>query len=478
MDDVFTAAEVGRMRQAMLLGTARVTIPMPAALTATLAGSETETGLALLVLVGQRQRFERPQTATAEVVEAATRLHQDPLPILPENARRLFRRLLTSVEKPLAGGVVPAARRRLALAGYRPHPFDLPSLVAHLDATADVLTLSERAYLALIETRPETSAPRLFDEEITADTWLEFPKAQRRTFLRKLRARDAEAGRLLLEQCWANEQAAMRSELLAVLATGLGTADVAFLESLAKDRAESVRSIATRLLSQVRGNAAHSTRLAEAAKCFERSGKLKSALAKAGLADAGVNFAAPKAGSARERATALERLFDGIGLPDLVSATGTDSAALLAALPADNVVADHLLATARAASDAETVRCIAEHRVGAAAAHDYLGGHELFEIVQALGGPLSQACGAHVLASPGLAKAMAVFNANAERPQLKDDGTLVLTATLMPNELMRTFLAMLSPLLPSAARSAHDFAELALCLAGPAAPETQAKASR
>ena len=50
---------------------------------------------------------------------------------------------------------------------------------------------------------------------------------------------------------------------------------------------------------------------------------------------------------------------------------------------------------------------------------------------------------------------------------LKDDGTLVWTAALLPSELLPSFISMTASLPPAATRNARDFVDLVLALETP-----------
>ena len=84
-----------------------------------------------------------------------------------------------------------------------------------------------------------------------------------------MRSKDAAAGLALLEACFAQEPAALRSELVFALRAGLSAGDRTFLEGLAKDRAESVRATAARLLSLLPGTDAYAGRLNRAMASFK-----------------------------------------------------------------------------------------------------------------------------------------------------------------------------------------------------------------
>ena len=78
-------------------------------------------------------------------------------------------------------------------------------------------------FLALTQTGATEDEPReqLFHEAISAENWRSFGKSARVRFLQELRAKDAAAGLTLLEACFAQEPAALRSELAFALRAGL-----------------------------------------------------------------------------------------------------------------------------------------------------------------------------------------------------------------------------------------------------------------
>src|SRR5262249_7199833 len=158
-----------------LLGIARQPIVPPETLKPLLAAAapDRDPALALLALAGQQQRFQ--QGGVFEKVEAtpeaAQRLHQDQRPILPEPARPALLRLASGVEKGAADAVLSVAVRRIAAAGFRLHPFDLPSLIAHIKGDAQCLGLAERAFLALVSDAAVADAAGLLHGEATRETW-------------------------------------------------------------------------------------------------------------------------------------------------------------------------------------------------------------------------------------------------------------------------------------------------------------------
>jgi hypothetical protein len=449
-----------RIRQAFLLGLARQPVVPPPSLTGLLPRAS-EPALALLALAGQRQRFAGPpRPAAGDVPDAARRMHADPRPILPPGARRALNRLAGSVEKSQAGGVMPIALRRISMAGCRPHPFDLPDLARHIKADAENVGLAERAYLALIAPEADEDAVKaLFFDRITADNWITFPKAQRRTFVAAMRRDNPAEGRALVESVWKTEPAPVRAALLEALAVGLGAADKPFLDRLATDRADSVKQAALRLLARMPTAEAFRQRVAAAAQCFKRTGKgVGRVMAALGIGGEGtLTFAPP----GELTFAALDLLFSGMPLQALADAVGVSPGEIIAALPEDeHHVRNLLFDSAVEADNTATVQSIIKARLFASQA---LAGHVIMPLATAARLPVDQDTAARLLASPAWRKAIGELAA-ATTAVPKDDGRFVFTAALMPREAMPDFVASLAPLNPVTTRAARDFADLILAL--------------
>jgi len=78
--------------------------------------------------------------------------------------------------------------------------------------------------------------------------------------------------------------------------------------------------------------------------------------------------------------------------------------------------------------------------------------------------PLSAESGNAVLWSVAWQATLQRFKGATTPVAMKDDGTLVWTAAVLPAELLPSFQEMLAPLLATTTRSARDFAELVLTL--------------
>jgi hypothetical protein len=449
-----------RIRQAFLLGLARQPVAPPPSLTGLLPPG-CEQVLALLALAGQRQRFAGPpRPAAGDVPEAARRLHADPRPIPPPGARRALNRLSGSVEKSLAGGVMPIALRRVGAAGFRAHPFDLPDLARHIKADAENVGLAERAYLALVAPEADEDAVKaLFFDRITADNWTTFPKTQRRTFVAAVRRENPAEGRALIESVWKTEPAPVRAAVLEALAVGLGEDDKPFLDKLATDRADSVKQAALRLLARMPSAEAFRQRVATAAQCFKRTGKgVGRVMAALGIGGEGTLTFAPASGLTF---AALDLLFSGMPLKALAEAVGVTPAEIIGALPEDeHHVRKLLFDSAVEAGDTTTVQSIIKARLLSSQA---LAGHVIMPLATAARRPLDHDSAARLLAAPAWRNAISdMAGASAAVP--KDDGRFVFTAALMPREAMPAFVASLSAAPLSATRAARDFADLVLAL--------------
>jgi len=468
---VLSAQDLGRVKQAMLLGLARqpLVIPDPLQPLAT-AAAERDPALTVLALAGQQHRFQRPpQPAGVEQVpEAARRLHQDPRPILPEAARRALLRLANGVEKVWADAILSVAARRVAARGFRLHPFDLPRLIADIKADARCLGLAERAYLAL--TASAEAAGTVLDNEITRENWTGFQKIHRIAFLRSERRKHPASTRALLEDVFKSEPANVRGDLLGALDVGLGVDDLPFLESLANDRADSVRTVAARLVAAVPGTPAFAARLSEAARCFARSNlSVGGILNRIGLADAAaVTFKPPASASGGERHTSLARLFEGFSAAEIGAAAGLTASEVIAAIPCDDD-AIHAAFSQRAARDDDTATLmqLAEAKLTAAGTNSRTAAPVLAWLADALSEPASLGFGHCLLGSAAFQAALQRLQ-EAETPAaMKDDGTLIWTAAVLPTPLLPSFLAKIEPLLPATSRAARAFVDLALALEAP-----------
>jgi hypothetical protein len=245
------------LARSFLLGTGRNPAPIDAAFKRLAGSADGASELAALALLGQRMRFRKPGPAPAPDEMPAV---ADPRAIVPDAARALMRRLLGSkdgTDDDIANLAVADAcnRRRL-----RPHPFDLPRLSGFVKRHGELLGATASAWAARGEAEAQPAS--FFDADAIDETnWTLARPAARTAFIAALRAREPERARALVEASFASDAAPVRARLLGALARGLSAADVPFLESLAKDRAPSVREEAQRLLKFIPGTPASQDRL-------------------------------------------------------------------------------------------------------------------------------------------------------------------------------------------------------------------------
>lgn len=91
--------------------------------------------------------------------------------------------------------------------------------------------------------------------EIVEETdWQVGSSEARQQFLQRYRQRAPDAARALLESTWAQETAKERTVFLSVLRSGLSRADEPFLEQCMRDRSQTVRTEAARLLAGLAGS--------------------------------------------------------------------------------------------------------------------------------------------------------------------------------------------------------------------------------
>lgn len=464
--------DLARMRQAMILGTARHPLTQPPSLARVIASAEpgTDPARIALVIAAQRLRFERPAGGqAAPAPTAAQQMHADARPIIQPPVRRALTRLSNAVAKGDAARVMQAAVAQIAAAGQRPHPFDLPWLMPHLKGNPACLGLAERAYLALTEKATTADQPSLLHAQITAENWGDFPKGHRRAFLMKQRAAAPAAARALLESVWKSEPAPVRGELLEALAVGLSPDDLPFLEALAGDRADSVKTAAAGLIARVPGTPAHAARLAEAAACFQKVSGIKSLMSRIGFSGVAgeVTFVAPKGSmpgqsAATQQAAATAALFDGLGLGDLATATGTSTAQLLAAIGDDDTLIAALMAAAVARGDDANHTLLFDHKVQVLVHCSDLHPHTLMPLQAVSRGPMQPSTAESLLTSPAWAGLIARLS--SPETANRDYGELKYVAMLMPTSVMPRFLAAIETVQSAGAREARTFAEFVLAL--------------
>jgi hypothetical protein len=177
--------------------------------------------------------------APASPIEPRPLLPALPLPIVPEAVRPRLRRALTrksaaSIERPLVELVT--AR------GFAMHPADW--MPASRDDWAPDLYAPWLDWISG-ENRSEAAS------DLTIDTYDQWSWAERRVELAALRRRDPAAARAIIVAKAATEPAERRLKLIELLEANLSPSDGEFLASLANDRSDRVRALASACLARI-----------------------------------------------------------------------------------------------------------------------------------------------------------------------------------------------------------------------------------
>jgi hypothetical protein len=219
--------ELAAAAQCFALGLTRA--PLPPRSAGSLAADQP---LKLLALAGQAARFTRLAVPEAfDPISSDT----DPRPIITDRARMAIARVEPTGSDIASMALADAmARRRVRL-----HPFDFPLLAPFINANAATLGGTALGFAAAGDkVEIERDA---FADSLDEDNWTRGGPARKAEFLRSIRATDAERGRNLLETVFRSFKAESRLALVRVLRNGLSAADLPFLESLAGDRAPTVK---------------------------------------------------------------------------------------------------------------------------------------------------------------------------------------------------------------------------------------------
>ncbi|HEY6257024.1 MAG TPA: DUF5691 domain-containing protein [Xanthobacteraceae bacterium] len=312
---------------ALLAGTARQPIDFARLLGGAISSGDPKSSLKALVLTGQALRFERPAPPSeyaAVLARNATRAN------VPEALRPMLVRLFgegksgVSPEDNLALGMALALER----GRLQPHPFDFPRMDGFLRAHAERLGPDVCAWMDRGKASEEKRG--YFDIEVLDDgNWHEAMPARRQRYIEDRRRQDADAARALVEAVWSNEGADLRLRLLQALRSGLSSADRAFLEGLAKDRAPRVRELAERYLSRLPGPAGQNTALKSVMERIVRgqTGLLRKLPT--------LKLELPATVKGDDWRDWVARSFEDVELEELANAQGLQSAEMIAAAAPD-----------------------------------------------------------------------------------------------------------------------------------------------
>ena len=250
------------LTRAAVAGTSRETQPeggLPTDyLFAGVAGTSPERNL--LLRAGARAVYRaagrRPETRAEPPVPAP----EETLPPCSANAAEVIRSLLTGRRDP----ILREALDRLRLAGLRLPPALLPDVLnveqKELRSTVAAVLGKRGRWLATLN--PEWGGTEAGEHGAESDetVWEEGALPERLDALRRVRGRDANRGRLLVEDAWKSEKAEARVAFVEALDDGISLHDEPFLERALDDRSVRVREAAAALLARLPGSA-HAERM-------------------------------------------------------------------------------------------------------------------------------------------------------------------------------------------------------------------------
>jgi Family of unknown function (DUF5691) len=217
------------------------------------AGSDA-TPARLLALAVQAQLHALPPAPDVFDTSTAAR---DERPIVPKDVRPLILRLVTGKGNPPDDPAALALAQGLDRHGYRLHPFDVPRVAPFVRKHSALLGL------ALAEAEGAGSDHWSSWETLDEANWMLATPARKANFIAELRLTDAANARALVEAQLPLEKAEVRLRLIDALGARLSSADRPLLESLAGDRAPTVKRAVTRLLARLPGTGAAEAQIAE-----------------------------------------------------------------------------------------------------------------------------------------------------------------------------------------------------------------------
>jgi hypothetical protein len=317
------AASAEGLARSFMLGSARQPLPVSEALGGLVDPGDDKAPLKALALLGQRQRYLRRALA---VEKPAAPMFADSR-ALPAPALRTPLLSLLSGKNGRHDDVVAAAiADALSRRGLKLHPFDLPRLDAFAREHRERLGASAIAWAErnAPADEAEDAGASYFFETITESNWRQGRPVQKAAFIRTLRKREPARARDLVVAAFPTEPAQVRLGLLRALAIGLSGEDQPFLETLAKDRAPTVREAATDLLGRLPGSPQSKARLEEAI------GRVKTA--RAGIFRHKRSFSLEQPATIRDwqREGWALSTFAGIGLDQLAGGLGVGIEDLIA----------------------------------------------------------------------------------------------------------------------------------------------------
>lgn len=305
--------------EALMQGTGRRPLQPAGILGEGIAAGDDATSARMLALAVQAQLHDLPAPPTVfDEVAAAP----DMRPIVPEAVRPMILRLVTGKGNPPDDAAAFALAQGLERHGLRLHPFDVPRLAPFVRKHAEILGIapgegegpaSAATAWALWETLDETN-------------WMLATPARKANFIADLRLADPAKARALVEAQLPLEKAEVRLRLIDALGAGLGSDDRPLLESLAADRAPTVKRAVTRLLARLPGTGAAEAQIAELLSRITRGST--------GLLRRRITLSLQMPANVKSAAAEIDWLatnFGGIGCSALAGGLGMTPTALLEA---------------------------------------------------------------------------------------------------------------------------------------------------
>lgn len=453
---------------ALMQGTGRRPLQPAGVLGAGLEAGSDATSARLLALAVQAQLHALPPPP--DVFEASAAAH-DERPIVPEHVRSLIVKLVTGKGNAPDDPAALALAQSLDRHGYRLHPFDVPRLTPFVRKHADLLGIAQA------EAEGETGNHWASWETLDETNWMLATPARKVHFIADLRLTDAAKARVLVEAQLPLEKAEVRLRLIDALGAGLTAEDRPLLESLAGDRAPTVKRAVTRLLARLPGTGAAEAQIAELLSRMTQSsiGLLRKRAVLTLQMPANVK-------SATAEIDWLAASFGGIGCTALAHALGMTPAAMLEAAhddgrllrgiafaacaernwPVLNAIANGrlpdvwaaFLQTGLASFGLVTPRERSEWAIAAIPARLGIAGRDPYQVLalhRVIEGQLP------------LAQARAVFQAASQSRHLTAD-LLTAAAALMPDGGLGEMAASLAQMPPEAAGRARLLAEILIRL--------------
>ena len=245
------ARSVEDLTRSLMLGTARHTLPLERAFDRLVAADDPKARLKALALLAQYRRFSRPPSAPPPPTMLP---FADDRRTIAEQMRGLLVSVLTSARDWRVDTIAPAIADAMARRRMRLHPFDLPRLENFVRDHCDQLGVGAIAWAerhGRSRTGDDQQPASPFCEVVDESNWSSRRPAQKEAFIRKLRATDPTRARQLVEEAFPSEKAEIRVRLVYALRARLSPDDIPFLDSLAQDRAPSVREAADRMLAHL-----------------------------------------------------------------------------------------------------------------------------------------------------------------------------------------------------------------------------------